>query len=369
MPDTPSARILVVDDEPAQTKALCDTLRDQGYETVGFVSSQAALAAARDGKFDVLLTDLTMPEMDGITLLRAALQSHPDLVGILMTGSATVATAVEAMKAGALDYILKPFVLSAFLPVLTRALNLRRLRMENAALELRVRERTSELEDANGELEAFSYAVSHDLNAPLRAMDGFSQILLQEAGSRLLEKDRDLLRTICASAGQMRELIEGLLNLSHLGRQSLSKRPTNLNELGRQVVADQAKLWEGRKLEMRVGDLPECIGDPDLLKPVFVNLISNAVKFSRARENAVVEIGCKEEAGEKVYFVRDNGAGFEMRYAEKLFGAFQRLHGRDEFEGNGVGLSIVHRIVQRHGGRIWAEAEIDKGATFYFTLS
>ncbi len=365
----PATRILIVDDEAAQMKALCDTLRDQGYETAGFRSGQAALAALREAKFDLLLTDLMMPEMDGIALVRAARESDPDLVSVMMTGAGTIATAVETMKAGALDYILKPFELSVILPVLSRALTIRRLRMENVALERQLRERTVELEAANQELEAFSYSVSHDLRAPLRAVDGFSQILLKESESRLSEREQQLLLKISSSAAQMGELIEGLLNLSRLGRQPLSKRPLNLTALVGQVLDELGKEREGRQLEIRVSELPECLGDPALLKPVFVNLISNAIKFTRAKETAIVEIGWREQNGEEVFFVRDNGAGFDMRYAHKLFGAFQRLHNRDEFEGTGIGLSIVQRVIRRHGGRIWAEAEVGKGARFYFTLA
>ena len=365
----PTTRILIVDDEAAQMKALCDTLRDQGYETAGFHSSQAALAALREAKFDLLLTDLMMPEMDGIALVRAARESDPDLVSVMMTGAGTIATAVETMKAGALDYILKPFELSVILPVLSRALTIRRLRLENVALERQLRERTVELEAANQELEAFSYSVSHDLRAPLRAVNGFSQILLKESESRLSEREQQLLLKISSSAAQMGELIEGLLTLSRLGRQPLSKRPLNLTPLVRQVLNELGKEREGRQLEIRVSDLPECLGDPALLKPIFVNLISNAIKFTRAKERAIVEIGWREQNGEGVFFVRDNGAGFDMRYAHKLFGAFQRLHNRDEFEGTGIGLSIVQRAIRRHGGRIWAEAEVGKGATFYFTLA
>jgi two-component system sensor histidine kinase/response regulator len=368
MPDTPSARILIVDDEAALMKALCATLRDRGYETTGVNSGQAALAALRDAKFELLLTDLMMPGMDGIGLLRAAREIDPDLVGIMMTGAGTVSTAVEAMKAGALDYILKPFELSVILPVLSRSLAVRRLRMENAVLERRVRQHAADLELANEELEAFSYSVSHDLGAPVRAVGGFSQILLKEAGPRLSDREQQLLHKICSGAAQMRELIESLLNLSRVGRQPLSRRPTNLVTLVGQVLDDLSKEREGRQIEVRLGELPGCIGDPLLLKQVFVNLLANAFKFTGGKEKAAVEVGCQEQNGEKIYFVRDNGAGFDMRYAERLFGAFQRLHSRDEFAGTGVGLSIVQRIIRHHGGRIWAEAEVDKGATFYFTV-
>jgi len=369
------ARLLVVDDEIRQMTALCDTLRDHGYETTGFSAGQAALDAMREMKFDLLLTDLMMPGMDGIALLRAALALDPDLVGIVMTGHGTIDTAVEAMKTGALDYILKPFKLSAVIPVLSRAMTVRRLRRENAELEQRVRERTTELEAANGalesankELEAFSYSVSHDLRAPLRHIDGFAQLLMSGYGEQLPPAAQRLLQNVCNGAERLGQLINDLLNFSRLSRQPLDKQTVNLSRLVQQVLAELHAERDGRQVEIRVDSLPNCLGDPSLLKQVFVNLLSNALKFTRKREQALIEVGCREEAGELICFVRDNGAGFDMQYAGKLFGVFQRLHGVDQFEGTGVGLSIVQRIIYRHGGRIWAEDEVDKGGVFHFTL-
>jgi two-component system sensor histidine kinase/response regulator len=365
---TPLAQLLIVDDEAAHLQALCDTLQDQGYATSGFTLATEALAALQKQKFDLLLTDLMMPEMDGIALLRAALEIDPQLVGIMMTGQGTISTAVEAMQSGALDYILKPFKLDALLAVLSRALAVRQLRLENLALQQRVSERTAELETANRELEAFSYSVSHDLRAPLRHIDGYSNMLLETAAARLLEEDKQLLGKINASAVRMRELIEGLLSLSRLGRQPLSKQPLQLAGLVQQELDELSKEREGRTVEVHVDGLPDCVGDPSLLKQVFANLLSNAFKFTRGKERAVIGVGCWERGGETVYFVRDNGAGFDLQYAEKLFVPFQRLHRADDFDGTGVGLTIVQRIIHRHGGRIWAEAEVDKGAAFYFTL-
>lgn len=367
MPDTPIARILVVDDETPQMKALCNTLRDEGYATVGFSSASQALAMLREQRFDLLLTDLMMPEMDGITLLQTALGIDADLIGIMMTGHGTIDTAVQAMKAGALDYILKPFDLTVILPVLTRALAMRRLRMENAALERGLRERTTELEAANKELDAFARSVSHDLRVPLRSITGFSQMLL-ERSTQMREQDQRLLNRVCESARTMGNLIEGLLDLSYTGRKLLSKRTLNVKEIVWQVLDELHKEREGRQVEIRVGNLPDCVADPTLFKQIFVNLLSNAFKYTRQKENAVVEVGCQQHESENNYFVRDNGAGFDMQYAQKLFDIFQRLHRADEFEGTGVGLSIVQRIIHRHGGRVWAEGEVNKGATFYFTL-
>jgi FixJ family two-component response regulator len=209
-------RILIVDDEAAQMKALCDTLEDNGYETVGFTAGTAALAALRESKFDLLLTDLMMPVMDGLTLLRAAQEIDPGLVAIIMTGQGTIDTAVEAMKANALDYILKPFKLSVILPVIARALTVRRLRLENAALERSVIRYTAELESANKELEAFSYSVSHDLRAPVRAIDGLSGILLKEFSPQMPDEAREIVQRVYTSARRMGQLIDDLLRFSRL---------------------------------------------------------------------------------------------------------------------------------------------------------
>jgi len=368
MPELPPAKILVVDDEAAHMKALCDTLQGQGYKATGFSSSVAALAEIREDRFDILLTDLMMPEMDGIALLDAARRKDPHLAGIIMTGEGTIATAVEAMKSGAMDYILKPFKLRAVLPVLERALSVRRLRLENAALELSVRQRTAELEMANRELEAFSYSVSHDLRAPLRHIDGFTDMILEEHGKSMPPDAVRLLGMVTEAARQMNGLIEDLLRFSRLGQQPLEKEKIKMGDLFREVLAELQTERAGRQIEIRLGELPDCEGDRALLRQVVVNLLTNAFKFTRQREKAVVEIEGRSEGQERIYFVRDNGAGFDMQFARRLFGVFQRLHDAREYEGTGVGLSIVQRIVVRHGGRIWAEAEVDKGATFYFTL-
>jgi hypothetical protein len=368
MSNLPAARILIVDDEVAQMKALRDSLRHEGYETVGFSSGPEALAAIREKPFDVLLTDLRMPGMDGIALVRAALETDANLVCIMMTGAGTITTAVESMKAGTLDYVLKPFKLSVILPVLARALTVRRLRLENAALQRRVRERTAELEAANRELEAFSHSVSHDLRAPLRWIGGYSHLLEEELGPQLAGRGQELLGNIQDSVEQMGKLIEGLLNLARLGRQPLSKQPVKISTLVQQVLAELGQEQPNRQIEVGVEELPEVVGDPVLLRQVVVNLLSNAFKFTRGKEPALIEVGCQRQGGETAFFVRDNGAGFDMNYAAKLFGVFQRLHRPDQFEGIGVGLSIVQRVIQRHGGRVWAIAEPDKGATFYFTI-
>ncbi|HET9390764.1 MAG TPA: ATP-binding protein, partial [Steroidobacteraceae bacterium] len=372
---TPIARLLIVDDESAHMKALCDTLTVEGYSTTGFTSARRALETLRQEEFDLLLTDLMMPEMDGITLLTSARSIAPDVMGIVMTGHAAIDTAVKAMQAGALDYIVKPFKLNVILPVLNRALSMRQLRMANRQLEERVRQRTGELESANRQLEAvnrelesFSYSVSHDLRAPLRTVQGFCQMFLEDFGSGIPAEGRQLLDRVEAGARRMGQLIEDLLALSQLGRRPLIRGSLALEPLVRRLADELLARDTGRRVDVRVGKLDRCDADGSLLEQVLVNLLSNAFKFTRQRDPAIIEIDCERRSGETVYFVRDNGVGFKMEYAGKLFGVFQRLHSESEFEGTGVGLSIVQRIVQRHGGRIWAESEPGKGTTFYFTL-
>jgi len=242
------------------------------------------------------------------------------------------------------------------------------VRRLNADLEVHVVERTAQLEAANKELEAFSYSISHDLRAPLRSVDGFSQAVLEDYGPDLPEEGRRYLQTIRNAAQRMGELIDDLLTFSRLSRLPLTKRNMETGTLVRTALEEVNLQRPGHVVEVRIGELPACEGDPALLKQVWINLLSNALKYSRQREPAVVEIGCARENGVTAYFVRDNGTGFDMQYVNKLFGVFQRLHRAEEFEGTGVGLAIVQRVVHRHGGRVWAEAEVDHGATFYFTL-
>ena len=522
--------------------ALCNTLDIEGYATTGFTSAREALTQLRERQFDLLLTDLMMPEMDGIALLSAAQTIDPDLAGIVMTGHGTIDTAVQALRGGALDYVLKPFRLNNLLPVIGRALETRRLRTENIQLrevvsiyelsraitrglpheeivqrtvaaaarqsdagavsllvpagenrelrvaglwgstpdwrqgehfalsdtierwvgeareelvawdgscdpekvfapplaggrvgvalpivasgnfygilcfsskaaqrrltpgqvkaldilastaasafeadslltqlralnrdlEQRVQDRTQELRAANADLEAFSYSVSHDLRAPLRRVDGFCQMFLDDFGAGIPPEGLRILDSARAGAVHMGQLIDALLRFARYSRQPLQTRPVQTAALVRRIAAELQQELQGRSVELQIGELPDCIADGALLEQVFTNLISNALKFTAGRPQAQIVVGVRSEAeaaaAEHVYFVKDNGVGFDMRYADRLFGVFQRLHSQNEFEGTGIGLSIVHRIIRRHGGRIWAESRPQEGATFYFSL-
>jgi light-regulated signal transduction histidine kinase (bacteriophytochrome) len=245
----------------------------------------------------------------------------------------------------------------------------KRAKDEIEALNADLEARAEQLETANKELEAFSYSVSHDLRAPLRHIDGYAARLVKMEGEKLGEKSRRYLQTISDAAKEMGQLIDDLLLFSRMGRMELQQGVVELNELTAGVIKNLEAETPSRKIRWTSGKLPAIAGDGAMLKQVMINLLSNAVKYTRPREIAEIEVGCTSQTEkEVVLFVKDNGVGFEMEYVNKLFGVFQRLHRVSEFEGTGVGLANVRRIVQRHGGRTWAEGQVDRGATFYFSL-
>ncbi len=243
------------------------------------------------------------------------------------------------------------------------------IRILNDDLEQKVKQRTSQLEAANKELEAFTYSVSHDLRAPLRHISGFSRILIEEFAASVPAEASRYLERIADGARKMGVLLDELLALAGVGRHALSAQSADLNLLVEDVISMLAPETKGRLVEWWIADLGSVHCDLALLRQVFQNLIANALKFTRPRATAIIEIGCMEDRGESTFFVRDNGVGFDMKYADKLFGVFQRLHKLEDFEGTGIGLATVRRIIQKHAGRTWAEAELGKGATFYFTMN
>lgn len=235
-------------------------------------------------------------------------------------------------------------------------------------LEQLVSERTQELQDANKELESFSYSVSHDLRAPLRAIDGFSHILLERYIDKLDDEGKRLLNIVRSNTQRMAQLIDDILGFSRNGRLEMTVSDIDMENMAREVFAEIQPTGSSSRLRFEVGHLPPATGDRAMLRQVFTNLLSNAIKFSHTQETPKIVVGGAMEGNEAVYYVTDNGVGFDMQYAEKLFGVFQRLHGMDEFDGTGIGLAIVKRIVVRHGGRVWAQGRIGEGATFYFSL-
>ena len=243
-----------------------------------------------------------------------------------------------------------------------------KLRQLNSELEQRVAQRTAQWEAAQKELDAFSYSVSHDLRAPLRHIDGFVELLRQSLGDKLEPANLEYLRVISSSTRLMGRLIDGLLAFSRLGRAPMHRAPIDMAGLVQAVLHELRFDTEGRMVEWVIGELPEVFGDATLLRQALLGLLSNALKYTRTRSAARIEIGSTSNEQETAFFIRDNGIGFDMQYAGKLFGVFQRLHAASEFEGIGIGLANVRRVIQRHGGRTWAEAGLDQGATFYFSL-
>ena len=243
-----------------------------------------------------------------------------------------------------------------------------RVRESQMDLERRIKERTAELEASNKELESFSYSVSHDLRAPLRAIDGFSRILIEDHSHKLDADAQRVLEVIRTNTRQMGRLIDDLLAFSRLGRKPIERSPVNMEVLARDAFTEIRLADSETVPRFQVGTMSPALGDPAMLRQVFVNLLSNAAKYSHGNDASVIQVGSYTENGDNAYYVKDNGVGFDMNYANKLFGVFQRLHSAEEFEGTGVGLAIVQRIIHRHGGRVWAEGKVNEGATFYFTL-
>jgi light-regulated signal transduction histidine kinase (bacteriophytochrome) len=272
------------------------------------------------------------------------------------------------MQGGALDYLLKPFKLNVILPVIARALDVQRLRKENAELQERERQRSEELAAAYQDLESFSYSISHDLRAPLRSIDSFAQILEEDFAAGLDEEGRRIIGIIRGGSRKMDQLIVGLLEFSRAGKERLDLDVIDMTALAGAVAAEATAVFAGPRPLIDIAELPSVQGDATVIRQVWSNLIGNALKYSAKRPEPRVTISGRIENREAIYQVEDNGAGFDMRYADKLFGVFQRLHRAEDFSGTGVGLAIVHRIISRHGGRVWAQGAPDAGACFQFSL-
>ena len=373
------ARLLLVEDNADLRRHLIGVLGDRYLLAVAGNGRQALELALADPP-DLVLSDVMMPEMDGIELTRR-LRSDPRTATVpivLLTARVGEEPFLEGLANGADDYLPKPFSSRQLLARVSSLIDLARMRRQilaaeetrraNAELTTQVQIRTADLVAANQELESFSYSVSHDLRAPLRAISGFAAIIVEDHGNNLPQDARDALNRVITNARRMGLLIDDLLAFSRFRRQELSNQTIDTGRLVRQCWDELRGDLGQRQVAFTVGDLPTCQGDRAMLKQVWLNLLGNALKYSRQVGEPQITVGVEGEPERPVFVVRDNGSGFDMRFADKLFQVFQRLHRDDEFEGTGIGLAIVHRIIVRHRGRIWAESQKGKGATFRFTL-
>jgi signal transduction histidine kinase len=355
---TGSARVLVVDDN-ADLREYIRALLSPAYDVTTASDGLAALAAVRAELPDLIVSDIMMPRLDGFGLVRElrANRATASVPVILLSARAGEEAAVQGLDAGSDDYLVKPFSARELLARVRTHVDLARTRQAWV----------SELERINRELDAFSYSVSHDLHAPLRAISGFSQALLQDCSADLGAEARGHIDRICSNVARMRALIDGLLELARVGREPVNDGIVDLSALARAAVADLQRAEPARVVSVQIEEGMVAHGDRGLLGAVVANLIGNAWKYTARRERARIEFG-RQPVVEPTFFVRDNGAGFDMAYASKLFVPFQRLHAAHEFVGTGVGLATVQRVIARHGGRVWAEAKVDQGATFFFAL-
>lgn len=411
--------ILIVEDSATQAEGLKYTLERHGFGVSSARNGLEALGAMRKKMPDLVISDIIMPEMDGFELC-GRMKNEPSMKGlplILLTALSDAADVLRGLECGADSFITKPYdekyllaridhilanvklrgkpgthrgveiifnghtysinsdreqildlLISTYETAVMKNQELEETRAKLETLNERLSVRTTQLEDAVKDLESFSYSISHDLKAPLRAINGFSQMLGDSCGEKLGEEGNRLLAVVRKNALHMGQLIDDILAFSRAGRKELQLTRINMPEMVKTVITELQHLTEGRDVIFKVGDFPDAVGDAAAIRQVLQNLLSNAVKFTRHREHAQIELGCTVSGSVNAYFVRDNGAGFNAEYADKLFGVFRRLHGADEFEGTGIGLAIVKRFINKLGGRVWAEGKINEGATFYFTL-
>ncbi len=403
-------KILIVDDDAINRRLLQAMLTAEKFTVVSAVDGVEALAALEREPCDAIITDILMPKMDGYRLCYEV-RTHPRFRALpIIVYTATYTTPADeqlSLDLGADRFLCKPAPASALIAALHQALTAPRpvvqpmpdpegidlmrtysarlvskleernialeaareeLRQANRTLEARVEERTKEVEAANQRLESFAHFVSHELRAPLRAVHGFAAILKDDYHDQLPAEGQRVVGVIQRGAERMGRLIEDLLNFSRLDRQRVRKQRIDLGDAAREAIEELRPEWSARQVEISVGPMPKAMGDWALLKQVFLNLVGNAAKFTRERPVAKIAVGAEEADGGWVFFVRDNGVGFDPSRATRLFTAFERLHAAQIYEGSGLGLGIVKMIVERHGGRAWAEATPDAGATFYFTL-
>lgn len=377
--------ILLVDDEPGNLIALEATLECLGQNLVKASSGMEALRCLLENDFALILLDVQMAGMNGIetaVAIRERERSRHIPIMFLTGVVKTEEMMFKGYSAGAVDYLMKPVVTGilrakaeVFVELAVARQKLQeeiaertRIAVEISKLNMVLEQRNDDLQAANADLETFGHSVSHDLRAPLRHVMGYISFLQESATNKLDDKERKYMETIAASAHRMGQLIDDLLSFSRTGRTKLHTGSVNMDHLVQETLDQMQPDLAHRDIIWNRHQLPQVNGDNNLLRQVWVNLIGNAVKYTRPRNPAKIEIGAVTQDNEVIFHIRDNGVGFGMEHSEKLFGVFQRLHGEEEFEGTGIGLANVRRIIQRHGGRTWAESKVNEGATFYFSL-
>ncbi|PJZ75572.1 sensor histidine kinase [Leptospira neocaledonica] len=364
-------KILIVDDRPENLVALETVLKDLNVDLIRALSGNEALKATLHHDFALALLDIQMPEMDGYELASILREEEKTARLPFIFISAVYTDNLNVFKGyekGAFSFITKPFEPQILRNKVKFFVDKHMQEISLHVLNEDLQKKNEELENANKELDAFCYSVSHDLRGPLRAIEGFAKILQEDYTKDLDDEAKRILGVIVGSTMKMDKLIDSLLLLSRMGKKEITKTIVNVSDLVQHTLYElQADARNGNH-RIHVGELLPAMGDSELLTQVFVNLVSNAIKYSSKKEEPIIEIGCKGSEGENTYFVKDNGAGFNMKYQDRLFGVFQRLHDNRDFEGVGIGLAIVQRIIFRHGGKVWAEGEVGEGATFFFTL-
>lgn len=376
--------ILIIDDKQSNLFALEKLLEKKGRTLLTATTGSAGLQIALESEIDLIILDVQMPAMNGFEVAQI-LKSHKKTRDIpIIFASAEMIERHSVMKGfeeGAVDYLSKPLdpeVTKAKVSVLLKIqaqkkqlieknLSLKKAEGTIKALNVNLQNNLDKLEALNKELESFSYSVSHDLQAPLRAINGYVQILLEDYFDQLDDNGKKTLSTIGRNAKKMSDLINDLLEFSRLGPKELSRTEIDVYELVHHVIND-IKTALMQRTVFKVNSLHSTFADEALLTQVWINLLSNAIKYSSKAAKPEVEIGSYKNDHEIIYFVKDNGVGFNMEFGHKLFGVFQRLHKSNEFEGTGVGLALVQRIINKHGGRVWAEGKVNEGATFYFSI-
>lgn len=378
------ANILLVDDQPENLVAAEALLQGPDRNLVKASSGREALRCLLDRDFAVILLDVQMPVMDGFetaTLIHERERSRATPIIFLTAALKSEEQVFRGYSVGAVDYMFKPFIPEILKAKVSVFVELYRAQaqLQRQAQELREKEREMrrladeralllrQLEYRNAELEAFAYTVAHDLKAPLRAMEGFGQILLEEE-ARLDDEGKKHLRYVVDAGRKMSRMVSALLDLSRISRQGLNRGETHLSEIARGVGEELMRSEPERKVSFSIAPGLVADADPEMVQIVLRNLIGNAWKFTAKQPKASIEIGTAWKNRQQMFFVRDNGAGFDMNHAKRLFTPFQRLHSDQEFPGSGIGLATVYRIIERHGGLIWAEGKVNAGATFYFAL-